>query len=127
MGSAWVNCQLKEQGCFSRRFSPTFCASPALVAQWIEQRFPKPCVAGSIPAGGTILVSCFVACRRAIVALTSTAEPTNSLGIKERGVPGGRAYSVRSESGVGASAHTSPKIRGLDERGGVALRFLLTS
>src|SRR5437667_2013084 len=23
-----------------------------LVAQWIEQRFPKPCVAGSIPAGG---------------------------------------------------------------------------
>src|SRR6266542_3126991 len=25
----------------------------ALVAQWIEQRFPKPCVAGSIPAGGT--------------------------------------------------------------------------
>jgi hypothetical protein len=26
----------------------------ALVAQWIEQRFPKPCVAGSIPAGGTI-------------------------------------------------------------------------
>ena len=26
----------------------------ALVAQWIEQRFPKPRVAGSIPAGGTI-------------------------------------------------------------------------
>jgi hypothetical protein len=26
---------------------------PALVAQWIEQRFPKPRVAGSIPAGGT--------------------------------------------------------------------------
>jgi hypothetical protein len=25
----------------------------ALVAQWIEQRFPKPCVAGSTPAGGT--------------------------------------------------------------------------
>src|SRR5688572_18012983 len=25
---------------------------PALVAQGIEQRFPKPCVAGSIPAGG---------------------------------------------------------------------------
>ena len=25
----------------------------ALVAQWIEQRFPKPRVAGSIPAGGT--------------------------------------------------------------------------
>ena len=27
--------------------------SPALVAQGIEQRFPKPCVAGSNPAGGT--------------------------------------------------------------------------
>jgi hypothetical protein len=26
---------------------------PALVAQGIEQRFPKPCVAGSNPAGGT--------------------------------------------------------------------------
>jgi hypothetical protein len=25
----------------------------ALVAQWREQRFPKPRVAGSIPAGGT--------------------------------------------------------------------------
>ena len=25
----------------------------ALVAQWIEHRFPKPGVAGSIPAGGT--------------------------------------------------------------------------
>ena len=24
-----------------------------LVTKWIEQRFPKPCVAGSIPAGGT--------------------------------------------------------------------------
>ena len=29
------------------------CRSPALVAQGIEHRFPKPCVAGSIPAGGT--------------------------------------------------------------------------
>ena len=25
---------------------------PASVAQWIEHRFPKPCVAGSIPARG---------------------------------------------------------------------------
>src|SRR5438552_12097267 len=34
------------------------CAAlPALVAQWIEQRFPKPCVAGSIPAGGTDVTS----------------------------------------------------------------------
>jgi hypothetical protein len=29
------------------------CWSSALVAQGIEHRFPKPCVAGSIPAGGT--------------------------------------------------------------------------
>src|SRR5674476_1001143 len=28
-------------------------ALQALVAQWIEHRFPKPGVAGSIPAGGT--------------------------------------------------------------------------
>jgi hypothetical protein len=28
-------------------------AEHALVAQWREQRFPKPRVAGSIPAGGT--------------------------------------------------------------------------
>ncbi len=28
----------------------------ALVAQWIEHRFPKPGVAGSIPAGGTTLM-----------------------------------------------------------------------
>ena len=27
--------------------------TPALVAQWIEQRFPKPRVGGSIPPGGT--------------------------------------------------------------------------
>ncbi len=32
--------------------SPTFRAGPASVAQWIEHRFPKPCVAGSIPARG---------------------------------------------------------------------------
>src|SRR5688572_28378415 len=35
------------------RFSPTFSPGPALVAQGIERRFPKPCVAGSSPAGGT--------------------------------------------------------------------------
>src|SRR3954471_11297012 len=34
------------------RFSAKFSASPALVAQGIEHRFPKPCVAGSNPAGG---------------------------------------------------------------------------
>ncbi len=34
------------------QFRAAFRAIPALVAQWIERRFPKPCVAGSIPAGG---------------------------------------------------------------------------
>ena len=33
--------------------SSAFRPVPALVAQWIEQRFPKPCVAGSTPAEGT--------------------------------------------------------------------------
>ena len=28
----------------------------ALVAQWIERRFPKPCVGGSTPLGGTIKI-----------------------------------------------------------------------
>jgi hypothetical protein len=37
----------------AERFLAGFLASPALVAQWIEHRFPKPGVAGSIPAGGT--------------------------------------------------------------------------
>ena len=34
-------------------FAPHFAPSPAFVAQWIEQRFPKPQVACSIHAGGT--------------------------------------------------------------------------
>ena len=34
-------------------FAPHFAPSPAPVAQWIEQRFPKPQVACSIHAGGT--------------------------------------------------------------------------
>ena len=42
-----------EHGISGRRFSTTFSTTLALVAQWKEQRFPKPCVAGSIPAGGT--------------------------------------------------------------------------
>ena len=36
----------------SANFAPHFAPSPASVAQWIEQRFPKPQVAGSIPAEG---------------------------------------------------------------------------
>jgi hypothetical protein len=33
-------------------FRTTFRTIPAFVAQWIEQRFPKPQVVGSIPTGG---------------------------------------------------------------------------
>ena len=33
-------------------FRTTFRTIPAFVAQWIEQRFPKPQVAGPIPAEG---------------------------------------------------------------------------
>jgi hypothetical protein len=40
-------------------FSSTFSTSPALVAQGIEHRFPKPGVAGSNPAEGTNPLSCF--------------------------------------------------------------------
>src|SRR5205809_3152211 len=42
--------------CASRRTKPSGLRStvghPAPVAQGIERRFPKPCVAGSNPAGG---------------------------------------------------------------------------
>jgi len=38
-------------------FRPRRPRPSALVAQWIEQRFPKPCVGGSIPPGGTIVMS----------------------------------------------------------------------
>jgi hypothetical protein len=41
---------------FARALVPSASAL-VLVAQWIEQRFPKPCVAGSITAGGTIVSS----------------------------------------------------------------------
>jgi hypothetical protein len=50
--SATIRVSRGQEG--SRR--PFYTPRPrpsALVAQWIEQRFPKPCVAGSIPAGGT--------------------------------------------------------------------------
>ena len=52
----------------------------ALVAQWIEHRFPKPGVAGSIPAGGTTRwsSSCFeggsAACASGLSALTDSCE-----------------------------------------------------
>ena len=37
---------------FTTNFAPHFAPSLAPVAQWIEQRFPKPQVACSIHAGG---------------------------------------------------------------------------
>src|SRR5256885_16718013 len=37
-----------------RRFSARCSTCPAPVAQGIERRFPKPCVAGSNPAGGAM-------------------------------------------------------------------------
>ena len=36
----------------SASFAPHFAPSPAFVAQWIEQRFPKPQVVGPIPTEG---------------------------------------------------------------------------
>ena len=36
----------------SANFAPHFAPSPAFVAQWIEQRFPKPQVVGPIPTEG---------------------------------------------------------------------------
>jgi hypothetical protein len=38
-------------------FSAMYSPSPAPVAQGIERRFPKPCVAGSNPAGGANVVA----------------------------------------------------------------------
>ena len=36
----------------------TFRTIPASVAQWIEQRFPKPQVVGPIPTGGAPSILC---------------------------------------------------------------------
>ena len=43
-------------------FAPHFAPSPAFVAQWIEQRFPKPQVAGPIPAEGAKYCVCVIKC-----------------------------------------------------------------
>ncbi len=50
---ALVTLNLIAQG-VAANFAPHFAPSPALVAQWIEQRFPKPQVACSIHAEGAI-------------------------------------------------------------------------
>ena len=76
----------------------------ALVAQWIEHRFPKPGVAGSIPAGGTTLMlhsalscwgvrrallpirqDCRTFCRRDSVAATRRCSPSPFRGRSIRG------------------------------------------
>ena len=43
-------------------FRTTFRTIPAFVAQWIEQRFPKPQVAGPIPAEGAKYCVCVIKC-----------------------------------------------------------------
>ncbi|MFM1751775.1 MAG: hypothetical protein RL119_737 [Actinomycetota bacterium] len=45
------NLDLDDMACVGE-FRTTFRTIPASVAQWIEQRFPKPQVVGSIPTGG---------------------------------------------------------------------------
>jgi hypothetical protein len=66
-----------------------FLAS-ALVAQRIEQRFPKPRVAGSIPAGGTRLTSI----PRSLCALVPLALPEQS----GRSVEPSRLYRLNESS-----------------------------
>ena len=66
----------------SANFAPHFAPSPAFVAQWIEQRFPKPQVAGPIPAEGARTVSVSVACHMPQVARTNAAS-SETLGIAD--------------------------------------------
>ena len=54
-------------------FAPHFAPSPAPVAQWIEQRFPKPQVACSIHAGGTNEIRVFMLRGCAKVNIPSTS------------------------------------------------------
>ncbi|MEY3557997.1 MAG: hypothetical protein RL374_703, partial [Actinomycetota bacterium] len=54
-------------------FRTTFRTIPASVAQWIEQRFPKPQVAGPIPAEGARTVLISVACHMPQMARTYDA------------------------------------------------------
>ena len=51
-------------------FRTTFRTIPAFVAQWIEQRFPKPQVAGPIPAEGARTVWVSVECHMPQAART---------------------------------------------------------
>ena len=56
----------------------------APVAQWIERRFPKPCVGGSSPLGGAIIAPhkfathhCFIALHRSPTSTPHTTAPTS--------------------------------------------------
>ena len=59
------------------------CGAIALVAQGIEQRFPKPCVAGSIPAGGAFLPGGRVL--RTLATEDLTAEGAEKVAAADRG------------------------------------------
>ena len=61
-------------------FRTTFRTIPASVAQWIEQRFPKPQVVGSIPTGGTMFVEPLVVALGLVRArfTFATTEPERS-------------------------------------------------
>ena len=50
--------------------APQFAPSPAPVAQWIEQRFPKPQVAVSITAGGTSKIKVSTDTRKSVLPFT---------------------------------------------------------
>ena len=56
----------------------------APVAQWIERRFPKPCVGGSSPLGGAIIAPrrfvarrCFIALHRGPASSPRSTSPTS--------------------------------------------------
>ena len=117
-GSAATAARPGGRGCASRsragsraepfhravRLATLDAGSPALVAQWREQRFPKPCVAGSIPAGGTR--SWPMSPRR------SAGGPTRCLGVRSViGVP----YNSAGRSDGVAEAPAALRAAGLVE------------
>ena len=66
----------------SANFAPHFAPSPAFVAQWIEQRFPKPQVAGPIPAEGARYVWP-AGCMSHAAVLRGTRKGSEILGITD--------------------------------------------
>ena len=47
--------------------------TPASIAQGIEHRFPKPCVAGSNPARGTTVLPCQTHFRSRVIRFRATS------------------------------------------------------